>query len=297
MASDFPYFPFYASDWLSSAKLRSCSLAARGMWVEMLSLMHKSDRRGYLQIGGSPVNAEQLARMTGCSTDEATRLLAELLNSGVPSVTDDGIFYSKRMVKGEQKRRLCSAAGKKGGGNPVLRKGVKGTFKGHSKGGVKGGVKGTAKGASDSGSDSSSGKGGAGEGKRGGPTFAEVAATWNAVDGVRHCRGPTKARAASLRERCRDPAWVAGWREAILRVSASDFCRGGGSQGWVADIDWFLSPSAVTKILEGKYDDRHQRNGQCPTQDGTAAAYTPEQLEEIQRRAREEFLARGLPCQ
>lgn len=44
--------------------------------------------------------------------------------------------------------------------------------------------------------------------------------------------------------------------EAIEKLRASDFCHGGGSTGWVADFDWFLRPETITKILEGKYDNR-----------------------------------------
>lgn len=143
MAKKLPWFAWYADDWLSDEKLRTCSPGARGLWVDMLSLMHKNDRRGYLQINGKPVTSQQLARMTGCSADEVSPLLAELVDAGVPSVTEDGILYSRKMVRDESKRQLCSAAGKKGGGNPQLS-----TFKGDSKGGSKGHPKGVPKGVS-----------------------------------------------------------------------------------------------------------------------------------------------------
>lgn len=134
-----PSFQFYPGDWMKDPALRGVSIAARGLWIDMLCLMHENDRRGYMQHpNGKPVTAEQLARMTGCSTDEATRMLAELIESGVCSCTEHGVIYSRRIVRDENKRRLCSEAGKKGGGNPtfgVHPKGVpKGTTKGDSKG-------------------------------------------------------------------------------------------------------------------------------------------------------------------
>jgi hypothetical protein len=62
-----PFFKFYPGDWMKDPALRSVSIAARGLWIDMLCLMHESDRRGYLQHAtGKPVTAEQLARMTGC---------------------------------------------------------------------------------------------------------------------------------------------------------------------------------------------------------------------------------------
>jgi hypothetical protein len=121
MAGKLPFMKFFPADWLSDEKLRACSIEARGLWMDMLCHMHKNDRRGYLQLNGSPVSLDQLARMTGCSTEQATRCVAELLNSGVASALADGTLYSRRMLREEQKRGLCSEAGRKGGGNPVLR--------------------------------------------------------------------------------------------------------------------------------------------------------------------------------
>lgn len=116
-----PFIKFFPADWLSDEKLRACSLEARGLWIDLVCMMHKNDRRGYLQLNGSPVTPEQIARMTGCSAEQATRCIAELVSSGVASVLEDGTHYSRRMLREEQKRGLCSDAGRKGGGNPLLR--------------------------------------------------------------------------------------------------------------------------------------------------------------------------------
>lgn len=145
-----PWFKWYPDAWLSDEKLRACCPAARGLWIDLLSLMHKNDRRGYLQLAGKPVTVQQLARMTGCEPDDVSLLLAELLNSGVASATDDGIVYSRRMVDEEQKREKCSEAGKRGGGNPRMRYqgdandedwALKGSTKGSTKGSSKVGPK------------------------------------------------------------------------------------------------------------------------------------------------------------
>jgi hypothetical protein len=132
------FLQFYPNDWLADPAVRACSVAARGLWMDMLSLMHLSARRGYLlAASGTPLTPEQLARLTGCSAEEVSRLLAELQSSGVFSCTDDGTIFSRRMVRDEGKREKCSSAGRKGGGNP--------TFKGQRKGGSKGDTKGTPK--------------------------------------------------------------------------------------------------------------------------------------------------------
>lgn len=144
-----PSLQFYSGDWMKDPALRSVSFAARGLWIDMLMLMHQSPRRGYLQLNDTPVTAAQLARMTGGATGEVARLLRELEDSGVYSRTDSGTIYNRRMVRDEKKRIACSEAGRRGGGNPIL------TFKGDSKGGVKGRSKGEIKASSSSSSSTS----------------------------------------------------------------------------------------------------------------------------------------------
>ena len=41
-----PSFQFYPGDWQANVKLRRCSLAARGAWIEVLCLLHGSDPYG-----------------------------------------------------------------------------------------------------------------------------------------------------------------------------------------------------------------------------------------------------------
>jgi hypothetical protein len=64
---------------------------------------------------------------------------------------------------------------------------------------------------------------------------------------------------AALAARCRDPIWRQLWRQALCKLPQSSFLRGErprDGRDWRADIDWFLKPDSVSKILEGKYDDR-----------------------------------------
>jgi hypothetical protein len=138
-----PFLQFYPNDWLAEPALRACSLAARGLWIDVLSLMHLSPRRGYLlAANGSRHSPEQLARLTGCSADDVNQLLEELATSGVFSCTDDGTIYSRRMVRDEGKRLKCSEAGRVGG----LRSAKMRTLEGQPKGDPKGQPKGESKG-------------------------------------------------------------------------------------------------------------------------------------------------------
>ena len=78
---------------------------------------------------------------------------------------------------------------------------------------------------------------------------------WNKIPGVGNCRKATDSRRKTFKTRIKDPDWCDNLDAALQRVAASQFCRGGGSQGWKADLDWFLKPDTLTKLLEGKYDD------------------------------------------
>ena len=99
-----PWIKFYPSDWLSDEALRSCSVEARGLWVDMICLMAKSDIHGHLLIGGKPARAEQIARIVGLLPKRAMELMDELNASGVFSFHQETII-SRRMVKDEQLRK------------------------------------------------------------------------------------------------------------------------------------------------------------------------------------------------
>lgn len=247
-----PAFQFYPGDWLRDPGVRSISFAARGLWTDMLCLMHESDRRGYLQLNGKPVNAEQLARMTGGSTDDVSRLLQELDDSGVFSRSEHGIIYSRRMVRDERKREKCVEAGKRGG-NPTL--------KGHPKGRPKG--ESNRKLTPSSSTSVNEGSGGSARGRQIGTTEMQaVADAWNMLGApFKPVRRVHDKRRKHLTARLADPDWSSNWQEAMRRMTASAFCRGSGDKGWIADFDWFIRPNSVTAILEGKYDERQRATG------------------------------------
>lgn len=99
-----PWLKFYPSDWLSDEALRGCSPAARGLWVDMICLMAKSKKHGYLLAGDKPMGAEHIARIFGESLERTSELLVELAQAGVYSIEQDTIF-SRRMVKDERGRK------------------------------------------------------------------------------------------------------------------------------------------------------------------------------------------------
>lgn len=114
-----PSFQFYPADWRKEPSLSSCSLAARGLWIEMMCAAHESDEYGVLAINGKPLSNVQIARIVGETPAVVAKLIKELEDSGVFSRRQDGAIYSRRMVKDEHIRNVRSAAGKMGG-NPNL---------------------------------------------------------------------------------------------------------------------------------------------------------------------------------
>jgi hypothetical protein len=99
-----PWIKFWVNSWLSDESVRACSLEARGLWIDMLALMAKSEVHGHLLIGGKPARAEQLARIVGLSPERTMQLMDELHASGVFSFDKETII-SRRMVKDERVRK------------------------------------------------------------------------------------------------------------------------------------------------------------------------------------------------
>lgn len=117
-----PWFKFYPSDWRADPALRMCSIGARGLWMEMLCVMHEANPRGALMVNGNPVTERQLAGLTGCALKEVLSLLEELEAAGVFS-RDNGVIFSRRMRRDDEKAERDKANGRSGG-NPSLKRGV-----------------------------------------------------------------------------------------------------------------------------------------------------------------------------
>ncbi len=83
-------------------------------------------------------------------------------------------------------------------------------------------------------------------------TIDDLVAAWNETSGVIQCRSITKQRIAALKIRLKDQVWVEGWEESLTHFPLR--CFQGESDPWRPDLDWFLKPGNVLKILEGKYD-------------------------------------------
>jgi hypothetical protein len=114
-----PSFQFYPSDWLRDTALRSCSTGARGLWMDMICFMHEGSPYGHLKVGDKVILAFNLSRMVGETLEVVEGWLDELSTAGVYETTDEGVIYSKRMIRDENLRQIRAAGGSKGG-NPAL---------------------------------------------------------------------------------------------------------------------------------------------------------------------------------
>jgi hypothetical protein len=120
--SKLPAFQFYPGDWRKDMGVQSLNYHDRGVWWEMLCLMHESERRGVLVLNGQAMGEDSLSRLLGLDKQILTTTLTNLLTSGVASREDGtGAIYSRRMVNDEYIRKVRSEAGSKGG-NPRLLK-------------------------------------------------------------------------------------------------------------------------------------------------------------------------------
>jgi hypothetical protein len=115
-----PWLKFYPSDWRSDPALRICSIGARGLWMEMLCLMHEASPIGSLVVNGKQVTERQLAALSGASMDEVRDMLGELEAAGVFSREDDGTIYSRRMRRDVEKAERDKLNGGKGGNKSLL---------------------------------------------------------------------------------------------------------------------------------------------------------------------------------
>lgn len=108
-----PWFKFSPQAWRGEQGLRAVSIAARGLWIECLCLMHEAKPYGHLVLNGTAIGDDTLARMTGVPVDEVSALMAELRQAGVLSVTGNGVVVSRRMVKDHERANVGRKSAKR----------------------------------------------------------------------------------------------------------------------------------------------------------------------------------------
>lgn len=115
-----PWMKFYPADWRADTSLRLCEPMSRYVWLEMIGIMHGAEPYGHLVMNGKPITAEAISRLIDVPVKAVNQAIKELGRNGVFSVTDDGIIYSRRMVRDELKATSNRLNGTRGG-NPHLK--------------------------------------------------------------------------------------------------------------------------------------------------------------------------------
>ena len=275
-----PSFQFYPADWQKDAALQSCSMAAQGLWINLMCIAHECEPYGYLVINNKPMKAEQIARLVGLSAKNCEKILKELLEASVVKIDENGAMFSQRMVNDELTRILRAAGGQAGAEH-----GYKG-----AEHGIKGGRPPKARGdnepplepppSSSSSSSTSVNK----EAKASvickQTTDDRSAQICSAIIDLYHelmpnnprCKVINTARRKTIVARWKEAAkmdcqpfgydnkddGLIAWRQFFSVCAESEFLTGRtqplpGRPPFIADIDFLLSPNGFIKCLENKY--------------------------------------------
>lgn len=100
-----PAFQFYPGDWKKDIGVQSLSMHDRGVWMEMLFLMHESSRRGVLLLGDKAMTVEVLARLLGLTKESVSETIDNLVSCGVTEREQrTGALINRRMLRDEETR-------------------------------------------------------------------------------------------------------------------------------------------------------------------------------------------------
>jgi hypothetical protein len=276
-----PWTKWYWQDYLSDENLSDCSLAAQGLWMRMLGYMARSEKRGYLIFNGNQkeskslveqkqIESKILAKRTHTDEKIIEQLIGELEENGVFSRDENGIIFSRRLVREAELSRIRSEAGRKGG-RPSLKR-----DENHIESKLK------AKENQNESKDESKLKAASAsasayasvseyasderieerksEGKKEGKQeeeklIGDIIAKWNTfaqehglakVDFIK----PGTTRYQKLKARLKEKEFDF---DAILKeIERSDFLKG-ASSNWRVTFDWIVCPNNYPKVLEGQY--------------------------------------------
>lgn len=255
-----PAFQLYAQDFLvGTAELTAEEV---GAYIRLLCYQWVK--------GGLPNDENKLAHLAGLTEISGGLSLGYVLGNVLVKFRlspEDNLWRNERLevVRREQAEyREKQANNGKGGGNPNFKKGKKNPYYDDDQTLTKDNPphnpqdnpvdkrphnpKITSSSSSSSSSNNKEGE--------------EVVEAWNQSEFPK-CMSISIKRKASIKQRMADPFFSQKWREALDRIKTSAFCTGKNDRGWKADIDWFLKPDSVVRIMEGKYDNR---NGNSQTQ-------------------------------
>jgi hypothetical protein len=99
-----PSFQFYPADWRINSKLRRCSEAARGAWVDIMCVLHDADEYGICRW---PLN--ELAQVAGVPLKLARELAAKDVLKGADNNAADYVFTPRHAGRDGQPVTLVTS--------------------------------------------------------------------------------------------------------------------------------------------------------------------------------------------
>lgn len=128
-----PYLPLYVDDWMNNNKLKICSLSAKGLMIQIMCVMHKSDDYGSVLLKAKFKQkndlikdfALQVSKLCNSSYEEVYPSLQELIEEGVLKIENESLNCS-RMMKDFAVSKSRAENGKKGGSETVKQYGKSG---------------------------------------------------------------------------------------------------------------------------------------------------------------------------
>ena len=110
-----PAILFYVGDWRKDLAIQSMSYHHRGVWFELLLLMHTSEQRGRLTLNGRPMSNADLSSLLGMTEQDCGNVISVFLAKGVASRDQNGAIINRRMVREEERRDKLRDNASKGG--------------------------------------------------------------------------------------------------------------------------------------------------------------------------------------
>lgn len=86
-----PSFQFYPADWAGNSNLRRCSHAEKGIWVDVMCLMHDQEEYGVLRW---PL--KEIAQAVGCTPKALAGIVAKGVLKGSDLRLDEPFIYTPR---------------------------------------------------------------------------------------------------------------------------------------------------------------------------------------------------------
>lgn len=117
-----PSFQFYPADWINDINMRTATYEEKGFLIDLMCLLHQSNKYGYL----TKEMEENLAELLGKDRRTSRRLLVKVQQKSLMKRDEKtGELFSKRMAKDEYIRGIRQAAGVKGGNPNLVKQKVK----------------------------------------------------------------------------------------------------------------------------------------------------------------------------